>query len=90
MEIVNFLDEIDQDPNYEYIHRVFRDRLNPFDFYNDKEFKIRYRFAKQTVAFLINMIEENLRKVTRRSHAISPENQVCFIFQKLFYIQQKA
>ena len=44
--------------------RVFRDRLNPFDIYDDNEFYQRFRFDKASVQFVINYFGENLESTT--------------------------
>lgn len=36
--------------------RVFRDRTNPFDYYDDVDFWKRYRFSKQSVMAIVNMV----------------------------------
>ena len=79
MDVIEFLEDIEienNDDHFEIHVRVFRDRLNPFDYYSDTQFRSRYRFWKPTVREIINMIEGDLRTVTRRSYAINPENQV--------------
>jgi hypothetical protein len=37
--------------------RVSRDHLNPFDRYDDIDFKYRYRFTKELVNNLINLLD---------------------------------
>lgn len=56
--------------------RIFRDRSNPFDLYNEAEFKCRYRFSRNTVMLLLNHIENNLVSITDRNHPIDPMNQL--------------
>ncbi len=56
--------------------RVFRDRLNPFDRYDDIDFKYRYRFSKDTVNNIIDMLEDELRSNIHRPTNISPVIQV--------------
>ncbi len=40
------------------IERIFRDRSNPFDIYNDKDFRYRYRLTRQSVLLLTDMLEQ--------------------------------
>ena len=54
----------------------FRDRIDPFKHYTDAEFKLRYRFAKETVRVLIDLLDEKLRPQTNRAHAVSTATQV--------------
>lgn len=58
------------------ISRIFRDRQNPFDTLSEDNFKARFRFNKATVAFVLNLIEENIKPLTNRSQAISPLNNL--------------
>ena len=52
--------------------RLFRDRYDPFDFYDDSEFKKRFRFTKVTTRYIITLIEmdERITRHTRRNAAI--------------------
>jgi hypothetical protein len=56
--------------------RVFRDRQNPFEFYNDVEFNSRFRFTKENAMFVIDLISDDIRFDTDRSHALPPYLQV--------------
>lgn len=57
--------------------RYIRDGLNPFEFYNDMEFKKRYRFNKESVLHgILLKIEERLGKINNRGLPISPAMQV--------------
>ena len=40
--------------------RVFRDRLNPLDIYDDTDFKNRYRFSRPVVLQLIDELSDDL------------------------------
>ena len=79
-DIFEIMDVIDIHNNYDEHHaihrRVMRDRNNPFDIYSDVEFKLRYRFNKETVQVLINLLRDPLTRQTKRSFALSPEIQV--------------
>ena len=57
--------------------RIFRDRLNPLDCYNDKEFQERLRLDRPSFNFLLNEIEEDLEHCTNRSFAIPASLQLC-------------
>ena len=58
--------------------RLFRDRYDPFDFYDDSEFKKRFRFTKVTTRYIITLIEmdERITRHTRRNAALPPYQQV--------------
>ena len=53
-----------------------RDRSNPFEMYNDEEFRARYRFTKQTTVGIIDMLEGDLRRDTQRNAALPAMLQV--------------
>ncbi len=55
--------------------RVFQDRANPFEMHPE-DFRRRYRFTKETVRYIIELIEVDIRPVTKRSHAIQADLQV--------------
>ncbi|XP_036139626.1 putative nuclease HARBI1 isoform X2 [Monomorium pharaonis] len=57
--------------------RYIRDEHNPFEFYNEKEFKRRFRFSKEAVLHgLLPNIEENLTKINKRGLPIPPVLQL--------------
>jgi len=63
--------------------RYIRDGHNPFEFYNEVEFKRRFRFSKEAVMYgLLPKIEEDLTKVNNRGLPIAPVLQllVCLRF----------
>lgn len=51
-------------------NRIFRDRLNPLDAYNDTEIVARYRLSRQLIMALYDLIGPNIEPETHRSHAI--------------------
>lgn len=63
--------------------QYIRDGQNPFEFYNDWEFKRRFRFSKASVMFgILPLIEEGLAKINNRGLPISPVMQllICLRF----------
>lgn len=53
--------------------RYSRNGLNPFEFYNDMEFKKRYRFNKESVLHgILPKIEEGIGKINNRGLPIPP------------------
>lgn len=44
--------------------KVYRERPNHFNKWNDKEFKSRFRLEKQVVAFIIDQISEEISSPT--------------------------
>ena len=56
--------------------RVFRDRSNPLDMYDDIEMFKKYRFRREGAMFIIDLIEESLQPATQRSQALPASLQV--------------
>ena len=44
--------------------------------YTDGELRARYRFGKESIQYITNLIETDLRRKTNRSHALRPIDQV--------------
>ena len=44
--------------------------------YTDGELRARYRFGSESIQFITNLIETDLRRKTNRSHALRPIDQV--------------
>lgn len=62
--------------------RYIRDGHNPFDFYNENEFKRRFRFSKEAIMHgLLLKIEENLTKINKRGLPIP------HVLQLLIYLR---
>lgn len=65
------------------VKRYIRDGQNPFEFYNNLEFKKRYRFSKESVMYrILPKIQENLQKINNRGLPIAPVLQllICLRF----------
>ncbi|XP_072019678.1 LOW QUALITY PROTEIN: putative nuclease HARBI1 [Amphiura filiformis] len=58
--------------------RVFRDRTNPFDLYDDNKMYKRYRFTRAGMMYVLNILVPELdqRRQTLRSHAVNSRLQV--------------
>ena len=56
--------------------RIFRDRMNPLDSYSDKRMHKYYRFTRNGVMRVIDLLEPRLQNQTQRSHAIDPRVQI--------------
>ena len=44
--------------------------------YTDEELRARYRFGRESIQYITNLIETDLRRKTNRSHALRPIDQV--------------
>ncbi|XP_062599917.1 putative nuclease HARBI1 [Saccostrea cucullata] len=56
-------------------NRIFRDRLNPLDAYDDAEILSRYRMTRQCLMDVIDIVRKDVSHETKRSHALTPEEQ---------------
>ncbi|XP_041458998.1 putative nuclease HARBI1 [Lytechinus variegatus] len=56
--------------------RVFRDRTNPLDVLNDRKMHKYYRFTRQGVMRIIDLIQDRIAPLTERSHSIDSRLQV--------------
>nr|XP_054774032.1 putative nuclease HARBI1 [Lytechinus pictus] len=56
--------------------RVFRDRSNPFELYDDRDMFRKYRFTRDGVSFIIDYIGDELKHNTKRSNALTPALQI--------------
>lgn len=57
--------------------RYIRDDKNPFNIWNEIEFKRRFRFSKESVMFgILPLIEEGLAKINNRGLPVSPVLQL--------------
>ncbi|KAM0729426.1 putative nuclease HARBI1 [Formica fusca] len=56
--------------------RIFRNRIDPFEIYNDREFRQRYRLSKECVRFVISLVEDRLSSISIRRNILTPALQV--------------
>lgn len=59
--------------------RVFRDRTDPLADYDDYELYRRFRFDRQSIVALAELLEPSLQSTTNRSHAIGTVHQVSLL-----------
>ncbi|KYN00539.1 Putative nuclease HARBI1, partial [Cyphomyrmex costatus] len=63
--------------------RYIRETPNPFEFFNENEFKRRFRFSKNSVMFgILPLVEEGLAKISNRGLPVAPVLQllICLRF----------
>lgn len=83
---INFFNEEENNDGVREIRapkRYIRDNQNPFEFFNEQEFKKRFRFSKNSVIFgILPLVEEGLAKINNRGLPISPILQllICLRF----------
>ena len=63
--------------------RIFRDRTNPLDTYSDKKMHKYYRFTRNGVLHVIDVLSPHLQPDTLRSHSIDATTQV-FVALRFF------
>lgn len=56
--------------------RVFRDRTNIFEVFDEDELQRRFRFGRAGIAYLADLLRDELQHPTRRNHALSVQQQV--------------
>ncbi len=56
--------------------RIFRERTNPFDVYNDVEFYARFRLIRSVVVDLVNLVRDRLEHLTARNSMVPELLQV--------------
>ncbi|CAN7939602.1 unnamed protein product, partial [Ixodes hexagonus] len=61
--------------------RVFRDRLNPLEEFDEDALQQRFRFGRAGIMFLAETLRPDLERSTRRSCALSAEPQVSVALQ---------
>ena len=60
--------------------RVFRERFE-INTMTDEEIRKRYRFGKESIEKIIQLVEHRINPTTKRSHALSAQLQVHMNYQ---------
>ena len=74
-------DDLDNVPHPLRRQRLYRDRLNPFDHYDNFEFRQRFRFSKEGARFIINLVQDELKHENKRGLGLPPYLQVLTTLQ---------
>ena len=61
--------------------RVVRDRRNPLDHYDDAELVKRYRFSREGIMTITDIVAADVQHPTRRNYALLPYQQVLIALQ---------
>ncbi|XP_036144945.1 putative nuclease HARBI1 [Monomorium pharaonis] len=80
---INLFNEEENEIRIRAPKRYIRDKENPFEFFNEQEFKKKFRFSKNSVMFgILPLVEEGLTKINNRGLPISPVFQllICLRF----------
>ena len=73
LEVLDF----EEDAVRRRVLKVYKERVNPRTIMTDSKFKRHFRFSKENVAKLTDIIEEDLIFPTKRGQPIPPLIQVC-------------
>jgi hypothetical protein len=57
-------------------YRALKNRIHPFEIFDDQEFKMRFHFEKQTIRWLCDLIGPDLEPATQRRKSISALNKI--------------
>ena len=56
--------------------RTFRRQLDPLQTYTDCELRARYRFGRESLNYIVDLVADEIAPDTNRNHAVSAELQV--------------
>ena len=56
--------------------RVYRREIDPLESYTENELRSRYRFGRESLQFIVDLLSEEIAPATRRSHSLSAKEQV--------------
>jgi hypothetical protein len=62
-------------------YRALKNRIHPFEIFDDQEFKMRFHFEKQTIRWLCDLIGPDLEPATQRRKSISALNKILLTMQ---------
>lgn len=57
-------------------NRVYRREIDPLESYTENELRSRYRFGRESLQFIVDLVSEEIAPATRRSHSLSAKEQV--------------
>ncbi|MPC44574.1 hypothetical protein E2C01_038251 [Portunus trituberculatus] len=58
--------------------RIFRERKNVLDIYDDTEHVMRYRLAREGIVFMTDLVRQQLQSRTECNHPVTPEMKALF------------
>ena len=56
--------------------RVYRREIDPLESYTENELRSRYRFGRESLQIIVDLLSEEIASTTRRSHLLSAKEQV--------------
>ena len=66
--------------------RQFRDRINTLENFCDEELIERYRFPREGIEDIIDLVKEDVGPMCQRSHALDPTTKVYPQYRQSFLI----
>ena len=63
--------------------RVYRREIDPLASYTENELRSRYRFGKEGIKFIVDLLADEISPSTRRSHSLSATEQVLITLRLL-------
>lgn len=74
INVINSINTIAEENGSGRRNRIYKERVDPFCL-SDIDFKSKYRFAKDTVQYIVGMVQEELQ-LDSRGYGTSPQLQV--------------
>lgn len=56
--------------------RVFRREMDLLQYYTERELRSRYRFGREGIEFIVDLLADEISPATRRSHLLSAKEQI--------------
>ncbi|XP_064643088.1 putative nuclease HARBI1 [Lineus longissimus] len=70
LDMLDIMEVLEENNPIMPVPRLIRDRKNPFQEYRDEEFRIRYRFRKDSVLHFLDLITADIEHPTDKNSAI--------------------
>ena len=61
----------------------YRELVDPLNHYSEEELRSRYRFGREGINFIVELLSQEIAPSTKRSHSLSATEQVLATFRFL-------
>ena len=61
----------------------YRELVDPLNHYSEEELRSRYRFGREGINFIVELLSQEIAPSTKRSHSLSVTEQVLATFRLL-------
>ena len=75
-DYLNRIHEMERFDQFAEVPRIYRDRSNPFELYDDAGFLYRFRLDRNTVLWLLDQLEGQLDKIQNKGVSVPPVIQL--------------